>query len=107
MMSGGHELGFGFHRTRPGHGDEFVPANLQIEYWYSGLEAIGALQNIGRFRKSFVPTHPHDTAPIRGKIRLLVSPNFRLHPKIEVREWLATAPAFSFVLARLGVVCDG
>jgi len=32
MIGGGHELQLGFNRARPSHGDEFVPADLQIKH---------------------------------------------------------------------------
>jgi phytoene dehydrogenase-like protein len=46
VMCGSDQLKLGFHRARPGHGDEITAADLCIQHGYDSLIAPRTLQSI-------------------------------------------------------------
>ena len=85
-MSGGQELGLGFHRARPSHGDEFIPADFDVERADNGLLSPCGLQYIRAFGKEIVPAFAHGLLLHSGESSgYSERPKPCLHPKIEMR----------------------
>jgi hypothetical protein len=67
MVGGSHQLELCLNRAGTGHGDEFAPADLEVQHRHNGLLAQRAFQNIGGFGKSFAPIHAHRVRSISGE----------------------------------------